>query len=140
MTSPNGNGSFLGRDAILAFADRPSEPLQVPEWGNQWVRVGTWTLSTQWRIARASQEETQRGRLLAVVVALSVVDEAGARLFTDDDVPRLAEGKSYRALNRIAQAAMRWNGLDAPTVEALGKVSESDPSDASPSVSPASSG
>ena len=131
MTRP-----YLDREAILAHEDRPVSDLQVPEWGDQWVRLGTWTLAQQWRISQASQDEGQRGHLLALVVALSIVDAKGARLFGDEDIPRLSDEKNYRALNRIAQAAMAWNGLDAQSVDALGKASATTPSDASPSGSP----
>ena len=130
---------YLDREAILGQEDRPWQALEVPEWAHAWVRIGTWTLDTHWRIARASQDGQERGHLLALVTALSIVDAKGARLFADADVARLAEEKNYRALNRIAQAAMRWNGLDAEAVDALGKDSEPTPTGGSPSGSPAAS-
>lgn len=134
MTRP-----YLDREAILAHEDRPTTDLQVPEWGDQWVRLGTWTLAQQWRISQASQDVAARGHLLALVVVLSIVDAKGARLFGDDDIPRLSDEKNYRALNRIAQAAMAWNGLDAQSVDDLGKESATSPNDGSPSGSPRAS-
>jgi hypothetical protein len=135
----NGHRTYLGREAIFAADDRPTEAIQVPEWGHHWLRIGTWTLATSQRIARASQTESARDRLLALVVALSVVDDAGQRCFSDDDVAALAERKSFKALHRVAQAAMKWNGLDADAVDALGKASETPANVASPSGSPAPS-
>ena len=56
-----------------------------------------------------SATSEDRGRLLALVAMLSLVDERGQRLFSDEDMPALTE-KNFRALERIATAAMRWNG------------------------------
>lgn len=134
--SGNGTRSYLTRDAIFGLADRPCDSIQVPEWGDAWVRIATWSLAAQWRITQATLDGDQRGRLLALIAALSLVDEYGQRLFSDADIDRLADEKNYRALQRITQAAMRWNGLDQEAVAALGKASESLPSDASLSVSP----
>jgi hypothetical protein len=138
--STNSDRRYLGREAILAYGDRPTQAVQVPEWGDAWVRLATWSLATQWRIAQASTDLAQRGQLLALVAALSLVDEAGALLFTEADVAVLTREKNYRALQRIAHAAMAWNGLTADSVDALGKASEPPPSDASPSASPVLSG
>ena len=41
---------------------------------------------------------------------MSVCDEAGKPLFTDDDVPALMK-KPFRAIMRIAEAAQEHNGL-----------------------------
>ena len=100
--------SYLTRAAILAAEDRPTEEVEVPEWGGHTVRIARWSVATQWRVSRAAADDT-RGQLLALVVALSLVDERGERLFSDEDLPTLME-KNFRALERIATAAMRWNG------------------------------
>ena len=115
--------SYLNREAILSAEDRPTDEIQIPEWGDTWVRIARWSLAVQWRISRASaDDQEERGRLLALVVALSLVDARGQRLFSDEDVPALAE-KNFRALERIATAAMKWNGASAAEVDDLGKAS-----------------
>ena len=79
--------SYLNREAILSAEDRPTDEIQIPEWGDTWVRIARWSLAVQWRISRASaDDQEERGRLLALVAALSLVDARGQRLFSDEDL------------------------------------------------------
>lgn len=71
----------------------------------------------------------------ARLVALSVVDEAGQRVFTDDEVDLLG-AKSGAALDRVFAAAQELNGLSGADVEALTKNSSAAPSGGSTSDLP----
>ncbi len=69
----------------------------------------------------------------AKLVALTVVDEQGNRIFKDEDVKWLGN-KSAAALDRIFEVAQRLSGLRDEDVEELAKNSESDLSDDSTSA------
>lgn len=137
QNGPTPTRRVLSRAEILALDDHETVECEVPEW-NTTVRVGNWTGATRWRVLREWQEE-RRPNLLALVAAVSVVDEQGERLFSDEDVPALAK-KHAGALQRIFDTALRLNGLTQERVSDLGKDSAATPSGASPSGSPPSSG
>ncbi len=111
---------LLGRDAILAVSDLPSVDVEVPEWGGS-VRVRMLTggerdafeVSTLTR--KGKTFETNLVNMRARLVALTAVDENGARLFSEDDVTALA-AKSAAALNRVFMAAQKLNGLTEEAV------------------------
>ena len=114
--------NFLGRRDLLALADRAVEELEVPEWAT-WVRVRAWDGATRWRVLQAwPQARERRENLWALVAALSLVDEHGERLFSDEDLPDLAK-KNARALDRIFTVALRLNGLDTGARDTLGNDS-----------------
>lgn len=119
----------LNREAILAAEDLPRELVEVPEWGGAvYVRALTGAERDQFEASIVEQ----RGRdvrmnmrnIRAKLVALTVVDEDGQRIFTDDDVAALG-GKSAAALDRLFAVAQRLSGLSKEDVEELAKNSES---------------
>lgn len=128
---------LLTREAILNAADLVTEDVEVPEWGGT-VRVRGLTGSERDAFEQSIME--QRGRDVALnlrhirakLVALSVVDEQGRRVFSDDDVKALGQ-KSAVALQRVFEVAQRLSGLRSEDVEELAKNSESAPSDGSTS-------
>jgi hypothetical protein len=129
----------LDRAEIEALDDHKVELCEIPEWGNAIVRVGSWTGAVRWRVLRDWQDERRHTNLLALVAAVSLVDDAGKRLFSDEDIPMLAD-KHAGALQRIFDTALRLNGLTQERVSGLGKDSSTTTSAVSPSDSPLSSG
>jgi hypothetical protein len=115
--------SFLGRDAILNASDVQQEDIYVPEWGT-WVHVRG--LSGRERDGFEAEMVDQRGKsratnlrnIRARLVALSVVDDAGQRMFQHADIDALGE-KSARALDRIFGKAMELSGLRQQDVEEM---------------------
>jgi hypothetical protein len=132
---------FLDREGLLALADRVIEEVQIPEW-HAYVRIGSWDGATRWKVIRvwpSGGTASADLNLLAFVAVYSLVDEAGALLYTEQDIPALAR-KNARALDRIMTVALRINGLDAGAVDALGKDSAPAGNGASISSSPPTSG
>ena len=70
----------------------------------------------------------------ARLVGLTVIDETGQRLFTDDEVDLLG-AKSGAALDRVFAVAQKLNGLSGADVEELSKNSSGVPSAVSISAS-----
>lgn len=119
---------LLSRDAILKKATLPTEDVSVPEWGGT-VRVQALT-GAQRDAYEASMVE-QRGKerkinmrnVRAKLVALSVVDEQGKRVFTDADVQALGD-LNASALDRVFSVAQRLSGLSKEDIEELAGNSE----------------
>lgn len=116
-------GALLTRDQILQADDLRSEDVPVPEWGGV-VRVrgltGTQRDAFESDVVVMNGRDVQRNtrNIRARLVALTVVDEEGKRLFTHQDVEALGN-KSARALDRVFSAASSLSGLSDADVEEL---------------------
>ena len=102
---------LLSRDAILKAQDLPTQDVAVPEWGGA-VRVRALTGAE--RDAFEASITTGKGKNLSVVmenvraklVAMTVVDGEGKRVFSDEDARELGR-KSAAALDRVFKAHLR---------------------------------
>lgn len=112
--------ALLTGDQILAANDLPYEDVDVPEWEGQ-VRVRRITATEWWKITEDGQKP---GALRADTrfCAVAMIGEDGKRLFTDDQVAALSE-KSWPAMERIREVAMRLSGLGKEEVKAIEKNS-----------------
>ena len=114
---------LLTREAILQADDLPRELVEVPEWGGAlYVRAltGAERDAFEQSIVETRGKNTRMNlrNIRARLVALTVVDEDGNRLFSDDDVEALGR-KSAAALNRVFEVAQRLSGLRPEDVEEL---------------------
>lgn len=127
------SNKMLSKDKILNSDDLQTEIVHVPEWDGD-VMVCSLT-----GVQRDHFEETivrKRGKnidvnmhnLRAKLVALSVVDKDGSRIFTDADAIALGK-KNASAIQRIYDVAARLSGLSKDDVEELVKNSGIIPSD-----------
>ena len=131
--------SLLSKTAILAAQDLQTEDVEVPEWGGA-VRVRSFT----GRERDAFEASMVRGdgkdrkvdltNMRARLVGLTVIDETGQRLFTDEEVDLLG-AKSGAALDRVFAIAQKLNGLSGADVEEFSKNSNGVPSAVSTSDS-----
>jgi hypothetical protein len=116
---------ILKRDDILKVADLPREEVHMPEWGGS-VLVRGMTGSERDAFEgsivelKGNKSSVDMRNIRAKLVALTVVDEAGERLFSQADVELLG-GKSAAALQRIFEVAQRLSGLTQADVEELAK-------------------
>lgn len=108
----------LTRDQILAADDIRFVDVAVPEWGGN-VRVKLMN-----GVERNHFETLLRGRqgedIRSAIVAATVVGDDGQPLFTLADADALGK-KSWRALERVANAAAELNKLTDAAVEATAK-------------------
>lgn len=135
------------RDQIMAAEDFKSEVVLVPEWGNAEtgdLKLVMRELSVNDRglllIADSERVEVSGGwdflpkvdpQAPARIVVLSAYDEAGERVFTDDDVEPLA-AKAASVVDRLANVARRLSGMGA--VDDEGKAPESGSSETPPAA------
>jgi len=116
---------ILTKDEILKADDSKSEFVEVPEWGGA-VYVSTMTAKER----DIFEADVYRGgkvemaNLRAKLVALTVVDKEGRKLFQYKDAELLGK-KSARALDRLFAVAQRINGLTKEDIEDLAKNSNS---------------
>lgn len=114
---------LLTRDQILDAKDITYEDVEVPEWGGT-VRVQALSGAArdQFEAALVAGKGKNRSVKLdnvrAKMVAASIVDADGKRLFTDADVRKLGE-KSAAALQRVYTVAQRLSGLTDDDAEEL---------------------
>jgi len=112
--------NILSKEAILAADDLPREKVNVPEWGGE---VLVRTMSGTDRDAFESSLLEQDGRMENVrarLVALTLCDAHGDRLFVDSEIAALGR-KSARALDRVFSVAQRLNGIGVGQVDAAKK-------------------
>lgn len=120
---------------ILAKDDSQVEDVVVPEWGGT-VRLRSLSGEERDRFDKASVRVTGKGKaetrevviegLKARLVAMSAVDDAGNRIFTDAQVAALGK-KNAAVLDRLFVVAQRLSGLTNADVEELAGESEAAP-------------
>lgn len=124
---------ILGRaDILAATQDLVTETVPVPEWGGSvLVRSMTGADRDAFEATLVVEKDGKRSADLtsmrAKLVAMTVVDENGLRLFSAEDVPAL-NVRSATALERVFQVAQRLSGIGAEAVKEAEKNSEAAPS------------
>jgi hypothetical protein len=113
----------LNRDQILAANDAKRKLVAMPEWGGDvWVATMTGTARDRWEqgllIRRNGVSEPNMENMRARLVAATVVDDDGNRLFTEADIEHLGK-KSAAALERLCKVAQALNGIGEAELEEL---------------------
>lgn len=120
---------FLSKEQILAADDLVTEDVEVPEWSPDPANPASVRVRMMTGAERDAFEEslsrtkgksvkTNLANLRARLVAKTVVNEQGKRLFTDAEAGVLGQ-KSAAALDRVFEAARRLNGMTEQDVEDL---------------------
>ena len=116
--------AYLSKDDILAAADLPTEDVEVPEWGGT-VRVQGMSGEQRDAFEASIQKKTADGSMeldaldfRAKLAARVMVDEKGARLFTNSEVKQLSK-KSAKPLQRIFEVGQRLSGMSDDDVASL---------------------
>ena len=117
--------NILSKDAILAADDLPRETVHVLEWGGDvYVRTMSGADRDAFETSLIAREGERDGRMENVrarLVALTLCDESGARLFEDGEIAALGR-KSARALDRVFAVAQRLNGIGTEQAAAAKKA------------------
>jgi hypothetical protein len=122
--------SLLTAEAILAADDLQTETVDVPEWGGTVaVRVMTGDERQSFEEAMLAADDDGRNvmpQFRSRLAALTLVDDKGKRLFSDEQVGKLG-AKSAAALDRVVDVASRLNRLTAQDVQDLAGNSDAGP-------------
>lgn len=130
------NMAFLSRDQIQNASDVQRERVPVPEWGGDVLVQG---LSAKDRddyeatILRMNGTDAKVNLANARVklVVRTVIDEAGNKMFSAEDVNWLAQ-KSAAAIERVYAVASRLSGISKSDLDELTKNSLDGQRDALP--------
>ena len=114
---------MLDRNSILQMDDLPKEQLSVPEWGGDlWVRTLTGTERDAFEQSMVQKKNKPNlNNVRARFAVLTICDELGERLFTDNDAEALGK-KSASALDRVFEVAQRLNGFSDSDQRELSSV------------------
>lgn len=125
----------LTKDTIDQAKDLDArEKVPVPEWGGAGAYVWIRMLSSWERDEFTEANLVQKGKgkkelelrnLRARLVALTMVDDDGKRLYADEEAPLLGR-KSAKVIQRLFDVASKLNGLD-DDLEDVAKNSEPGP-------------
>lgn len=131
-------GKLLTAEEIFAADDLTTEIVEVPEWGGA-VKVKALRGDERERYEASNgyvkgDRWVPKGNAAARLVSISVVDDKGQRVFSDDDVVKLGR-KSAAGLRRVVQVAQRLAGLTDADMEELEGNSGSGQSESSTSDS-----
>ena len=132
--------NVLTKQAILQARDEEIERVEVPEWGGA-VFVRSIAASGRGQIeAAAARYKDSKGKdesfartFTVRLVALSLCDERGERLFSDGEISELQK-KNGRVISRIAEVSQRLSGFTKQDLEEMEKNSESVQAEGSPSA------
>jgi hypothetical protein len=100
--------SLLNRETILKAADIKSERVAVPEWGGEVIVRGLSALERDGYEQRCY--ETSYANIRGSLLVLALVDEAGHRLFSPEDLAAIS-AKSAAPLDRLFDVARRLSGI-----------------------------
>jgi len=125
--------TILTRDQILQANDLVTETVEVPEWGGSvFVKSLTGVERDQFEAAivelKGRDTKINMRNARARLVALSVVDEEGKKVFSPNDISLLG-AKSAAALQRVFNVAMRLSGISEEDVRELTEELEENPFD-----------
>ena len=126
----------LTAEEILNAQDAQVIPLDVPEWGGSiFIRTMSGKERDRIEIMFDNMQDKKNGGIKikawrAEFASLVIADESGKRIFTDGQAVALGD-KNGGVLDRIADAGMAHNKLDAASIEETEKNSESDQSEES---------
>ncbi len=98
---------LLSKDAILSADDIQTEIVEVPEWGGS-VKVRTLSAleKGRWEQSGIVDDKVTVDFMKTGLVARSIVDDKGRRLFSDAEIGKLA-AKSGAAIERVYEVAAR---------------------------------
>lgn len=136
-------GKLLSREEVFAADDIAYETVDVPEWGGS-LRVRGLTGAERERYEASvgyvkGDRWVPKGNAAARLVAMSVVDEQGRLVFSEEDITKLGR-KSAAALRRIVEVSKRLSGLSDEDMDWLEGNSDGVRSDSSSSSSLSLSG
>ena len=130
-------GAVLKREDILKVSDIKRELVPVPEWGGDvYVKGMTGSERDKFESSmitiKGKDRDVNLSNIRAKLASLSICDENGKRLFTENDVQALSQ-KSASALQRVFEVAQKLSGISDTDISELTEEIKEDPFEGSPS-------
>lgn len=105
--------SFLTKDQIIAAQDRRYKEVEVPEWNGK-VRLASFDADqalNHTELMNNRREGKPGPNPISAMLAASIVDESGNRIFTEKDMNELGK-KSPTVLSRLVEAVRELNAKE----------------------------
>jgi len=120
----------LTKEAILGSEDLPVESIFIKEWGKSVMLRGLTSaerdqFETTLFVGEGKTRKQNFSNMRARLLAFTICDEKGTRLFADSDSDALGK-KSAKVLNKLFAKAQELSGIGEADVEELLKNSEPD--------------
>jgi len=113
--------AILNREAILGALDLKKELVKVPEWGGEvYISMMTGEARDAWEQGLVGGKGANLDNIRARLVSFTAVDDAGKRIFTNEDAIALGQ-KSATALERCVKVAQKLNRLTEEELDNLVK-------------------
>ena len=116
---------MLKREEILSKTSLKTKTLTIDEWGGD-IIVSEMSGTNRDIWEQALQKRDVVGNIIsprAKLIAFTVVDEKGKRIFNDDDIDSIGK-LSSSSLEKICLVAMSLNGLGSDDIEKAKKNSK----------------
>lgn len=115
--------ALLTKEQILRVKDIETRTVHVPEWGGDVMVRGMTGIERDQFESKILDQSGKKAKVnlqnaRARLVAITVVDEAGDRLFTENEVVLLGT-KSATALSRVYDVAAALSGISDEDIEEL---------------------
>lgn len=127
---------LLTKEQILSSNDRPTQDMEVPEWGGT-VRIRSMTGAErdtfETEMFGLKDPKQRAANMRARLVSRCLVNEAGERLFSDKEAIELGK-KSCAALDRVYEVVAKLNRLTVEDEKELTKNSDAAPNESSTSA------
>ena len=131
---------ILNRTEILNVNDIVIEEVHVPEWGEDaivCVKGMTGAERDKFEsslvVLRGKSQTFNMANIRAKLASLTICDENGKRLFSEQDVQVLSQ-KSASALQRVFVVAQKLSRIGDEDIEELAEGLKADPFDGSPTA------
>jgi len=130
--------ALLTKEQILRVKDIETRTVNVPEWGGDVLVRGMTGIERDAFEAKILDQSGKKTKVnlqnaRARLVSITVVDEEGNRLFTENEIVLLGT-KSATALSRVYDVAASLSGISDDDIEELLGNSEATIGDDSPSA------
>lgn len=112
---------FLSKDQISQADDAKYADVAMPEWGGD-VRVRSMSVKDRVAWEKKQADGQSQTEMMVSLVLYTCVDDAGQRIFSDDDAAML-ENKSPASLIKLFNAAIDLNVLNNDKLEEQAKNS-----------------
>lgn len=96
---------MLNRDSILS-RKLPTQTVPMPEWGGS---VVVRRLTATEYLALVQRIKDDSGRAVYHWICAATFDDAGNRIFTDDDAATIEQREDYVVVERLIEAILRLN-------------------------------
>jgi len=113
---------FLSAQDILSCDDSMAQKINIPEWGGDvYIRTMSGSERDSWELhAEAQLDKTNSVNVRAKLASLTLCDEKGKRLFSDNQLAALGK-KSGKALDRVYSASLKLNKVTDADIKELEK-------------------